>query len=394
MWMRERWIGALGHPLTDEEAVRRYAEIERLLKLDPPDLSRFHGELALGFRGQTADGRISASALDAAELWAARAVETARLLGQPDLLSAALDGADAIALGRDDMARVLEYVNERHAIEDRVSTPERADAWIVHAWAETVRGNLTEAEKAAERSRSGLGTGQAASFVLGATTWRIVALHALGRWDEAMADVARAERALQESELTAPWYAFNGFFAAVAVARARNDTVTAEYWKSLMLRFVERADPGYRTRNMLGYLTGDLEALAHGVIHGFADFSPRLDYVHLAAALLADRRHPVDPAATGALVDYAESRGLRLISLQARRLRGIVAKDPEDLQVALEGFEQIGARPFAARARTELAAVTGDAALADRGLDELEGLGDVEQAARVAAERRAAARTG
>ena len=40
--------------------------------------------------------------------------------------------------------------------------------------------------------------------MLGATSWRIVALHALGRWDEALADLSRAERALQESELTTP----------------------------------------------------------------------------------------------------------------------------------------------------------------------------------------------
>jgi len=228
--------------------------------------------------------------------------------------------------------------------------------------------------------------------VLGATAWRIVALHALGRWDEAMADASRAERALQESELDAPWYAYNGFFAAFAVARGRGDAVTAEYWKSLMLRFVEHNDPGYRTRNMLGYLTGDLDSLAEGAIRAFRLFSPRLDYVHLAAGLLADRRHQVRAADVTALIDYTEARGLALLSSQGRRLRGIVNADPTDLTVALEAYEAMGARPFAARVRTELGAVTGDQAMIDRVLDELEALGDVEQAARVAAERRAAAK--
>jgi hypothetical protein len=54
----------------------------------------------------------------------------------------------------------------------------------------------------------------------------------------------------------------------------------------------------------------------------------------------------------------------------------------------------MGARPYAARVRTELGLLTGDAALVDRGLDELEALGDVEQAKRVAAERRAGGRSG
>ncbi|HEX2627051.1 MAG TPA: hypothetical protein VHL56_09120, partial [Candidatus Limnocylindrales bacterium] len=376
----------------DAEAALRYAEIERLMQLETSDLARFHGELALGFQGQTAEGLISPADLDVAEGWAERAVESARKLGQPDLLSAALDGADAIALGRDDMTKVLEYVAERHAIEDRVSTPERADAWIVHAWAETIRGNLRDAEVAAERARAGLGTGQAASFVLGATAWRVVALHALGRWDEALAEASRAERALQESELATPWYSFNGFIAAVAVARARNDTVGADYWKNLMLRLVERENPGARTRAMVGYLTGDLDSLAQGTVHRFTDFSPRLDYIHLAAGLLADRRHPVDAVPLGKLIDYADSKGLRLISAQSRRLRGLVTGDAEDLRIALDEFDAMGARPYAARVRTELGASMADRDMADRGLDELEALGDVEQAARVAAERREAAK--
>jgi class 3 adenylate cyclase len=390
MWMRARWIGAIGRPLSEGETAQRFAEIDRLLALDTSQLARFHGELALGFRGQASDGVTVPAELEAAANWAARAVDTARNLGQPDLLSAALDAADANALSRDDMTTVLRYVEERHAIEDRVSTPERADTWIVHAWAEAIRGNLDEAQRAAEHARAGLGTGQAASFVLGATAWRVLALHALGRWDEALADAVRAERALTESELTTPWYAFNGFMAAVAIARARSDNVGAEYWKNLMLRLVERSVTGPRVRNMLGYLTDDLDALAAGAIDRFRELTPRLDLAHLAAALLADRRHPVDRRAVDALVDYAEERGLLLVSSQARRLRGVATGDRKDLEVALDAFERMRARPFVARARTELAAVAGDRDLADLGLDELEALGDVEQAGRVAAERRAA----
>jgi class 3 adenylate cyclase len=390
MWMRARWIGAMDRLLSDEDTAARYAEIERLMRLETSDLARFHGELALGFRGQSSERLIVQEELDEAGVWAARAVESARKLGLPDLLSAALDGADANALARDDMTSVLELVEQRHAIEDRVSTPERADAWIVHAWAEAIRGNLREAVDAAEHARAGFGTGQAASFVLGATSWRILALHALGRWDEAMADLARAERALQESELETPWFAFNGLMAALAVARARSDNVTADAWKGQMLRLIERGDPGARTRNMLGYLTGDLESLAQGTIHRFHEFTPRLDYLHLAAALLADRRHPVDPTAIGPLIEYAEGRKLSLVSVQARRLRGLVAGDRGDLELALAGFERMGARPFTARVRTELGIVTDDAALFEQGLDELERLGDVEQAGRAATERKAA----
>ena len=144
---------------------------------------------------------------------------------------------------------------------------------------------------------------------------------------------------------------------------------------------------------MLGYLTGDLDGLAAGTISQFREYSPRLDYIHLAAAHLADRRHPVDLAALGGLVEHAEARDIRLIGAQARRLRGVLAGDRSDLEVALAQFDAMGARPFAARVRTELGSVAGDQAMFERGLDELEALGDVDQAGRVSAERRAAART-
>ena len=393
MTVRSRWVGAVGRRLTEDEAEARYAEVERLMGRASSDLAQFHGQLALGFRAGIG-GNPQPAELEVAERWALRAVESARRLGLPDLLSAALDAADANALSNDDMDRVLAFVQERHAIADRVSTPERADAWIVAAWAETIRGNLAAAEDAAERSRAGFGAGQAASFVLGATCWRIVALHALGRWDEVMQEAVRAERSLEESQLTAPWYAFNGFLAILATARGRDDSVAKEHWKSLMLRLTDRVPPDDRIRRMLGYVTGDLAALELGAIHEFRLFTPRLDYLHLAMGLLADRRYPASPEAVGVVLEYAEERGLLLVSSQARRLRGLLNSNREDLDVALRGFEQMGALPFQARTRTEIGLLTDDAALVERGLDELEALKDVEQAGRVAAERRSGLAVG
>ena len=137
-------------------------------------------------------------------------------------------------------------------------------------------------------------------------------------------------------------------------------------------------------------MNDDLPALARTVVDEFRIFAGRLDYVHLAAALLADRRVPADPVALDDLIDYAEQRGLRLVASQARRLRGVHLRSREDLEAALAMFEAMGARPYVARVRTELGVLTGDPSLVDQGMDELEGLGDVEQSARVAASRWAA----
>jgi class 3 adenylate cyclase len=393
MIVRARFTGSIGARLSDEEAGRRYADIERLLATAETDAARVQGELALGFR-QMLNNFSDPAELDRDAAWAARAMETARAIGHPELISVAYDAAGAVETGRDRMRRVLELARERHAFEDRLSTSERADAWIVHAWSEMILGELVAATESADRARAGLGSGQASSFVLGATSWRVMALHALGRWDEALIEAARAERAWQESELRAPWYAINGFLAAYTIARSRDDAVGADRWRGVVARIDERSDAEIRTRRLMAYVHGDLDALARDVVAEFRIFAGRQDYVHLALGYLADHRQPVDIAVLDDLSAYADDRELRLVSAQARRLRGIVAGDAESLQQALAEFVRMGAIPSVARVRTELGLLSRDANMVDAGVDELDRLGDVLQVRRVGMERRSAAAPG
>jgi hypothetical protein len=235
-------------------------------------------------------------------------------------------------------------------------------------------------------------SGQAASFVLGATSWRVVALHALGRWDEALAEAARAERAWQESELEAPWYAINCLLAAYSICRTRHDPVGAAHWRDLVLRIDERSSEDVRTRQLVPFVNDDPAELVRQALVEFRMWTGRYDYVHLCLGFLADRRHPVGGELLDAIVEYTDARGLELVTAQARRARGIERKDRADLEASLASFERMGAAPFVARVRTELGLLIADAPAIERGLDELERLGDVEQAARVAAERREAAK--
>ena len=117
-------------------------------------------------------------------------------------------------------------------------------------------------------------------------------------------------------------------------------------------------------------------------------FSPRTQTVGRAAVLTA-RRTAREPRLSRLF--GRPPHGLCLNNDDGR-LRGLVTGAAEDLRIALDEFDAMGARPYAARVRKELGASMADRDLADRGLDELEALGDVEQAARVAAERREAAK--
>jgi class 3 adenylate cyclase len=387
MTLRARWTGSVGHRLDQAEADGRFARIEELLGSTDSDIARLHGELSLSFR-QMMNNFSDEVELQRDASWAARAIESARAIGQPDLMSAAFDAASAAEMGRDEMGRVLELAKERQKLEDRVSTSERADSWIVRTWSEVLLGRLEDAVVSADRVRAGLAPGQASSFVLGASCWRVLALHALGRWDEALVDAGRAERAWAESELRSPWYAINGFLAAYTIARGRGDPVGADHWRELVARIDERSDAQIRTRRLFAYANDDLDALARDIVADFRIFAGRFDYVYLTLALLANRRHPVPGAALDEVITYVEGRGLKLVSAAARRLRGILRGDPDDLTVALADFEAMGALPYVAMLRTEVGMLTGDVALVDQGMDGLEALGDVEQSARVAAERK------
>ena len=387
--VRARWTGSVGRRLSEQEMERRYARLHELLEEDVSELAILHAEIALAFSPMRRNWNDDSELAIAAE-WADRAIASARRSGNPDLMSAAFDAAGGVALGSDRMPEVLAYAQERHKIEDRLSTSERSDAWIVYTWAEFLCGNLESAADAAERARAGLVAGQASSFVLGATAWRVLALHALGRWDDALADAGRAERAWQESELAAPWYAFNGFMAAYAIARSRNDPVGADHWRSLLLRLDERSDADVRTRRLVSYLNDDPAGLADRVrmLVDFREWTGRFDYVYIYLADVADRRERVGAETLAAIVEYVSARGLDLVTAMARRARGVELRDRADLEFALEAFERMGARPWVARVQTELGLLTGDQELIDRGLDGLESLGDVEHAARVATVRR------
>jgi class 3 adenylate cyclase len=392
MIVRSRWVGSIGRPMNDDVRERRYAEIERLIEIDVSPRSRLLGVMALGFRPMAYVEPPTEEQIKAGDAWARQAVDLARAFGDPNLLSEALDALGLEPMGDDRMDDVIAVNAERERMGDRISTEERSDAGIVRVWAETIRGHLTSAERGADRTRAGLMAGQASSFVLGATAWRMVDLFGLGRWDEVMVELGRAERAWAEAEAAAPGFAASGFIAAFLVARARADTVSADRVRELILRIDAHTDPSLRrSRRLATFVDEDLSTLAHFVVERFHSYTPRLDYVFLGLVSLADRQVPVDMTALDELIDYSEQRSLDLVSSQARRLRGVLRGGEADLDTALATFTRIGMVPFIARARCELGLLRGDSDLVDRGLDDLAALGDVDHAARVVARRGTAA---
>jgi len=384
-----RWTGSIGRQLEPGELDRRLRNVRELLTADVSPRARLLGQLATAFRGMVIDTPTPEETADALAA-SSEAIEMARSLDDMDLLSAAMDAAGSAAYADDRPRRSLEFAEQRVSMGERLATGERIDAQILLAWNHCILGNLDQSEQAAYEARAGLTRGQASPWVLHAAAWRTQALYYLGRWDEALEEAELAERSWGDSEIKAPWYALSGILAAFSIASGRADAVAADHWRELAMRIFDASDPGIRTQRLRSYVHGDAETLAREMFDDYHRFTGRLDYPVLALGYLADRRQPVPMQVLDELVEYMQERGLRLVLVQGLRLRGLIRRNEDDLRSALEIAIDMHAAPTAARLRTELGIVAGDAALLAQGMDELDALGDVEQSGRVAAEARAA----
>jgi hypothetical protein len=316
----------------------------------------------------------------------AQALELASRLGDVDLISASLDAEFSVA-GADDRHLEMVAVSRRRLELTGLATGERFDALITTAWSLFLLGQLEEAERVADGVRTGLASGQASVWVMGASAWRVEALWALGRWDEALVEAGRGEQAWRDSEVHAPRFILGGFVAAFSIAEARRDHLGMERWRSAVDTILDRSGAASRIRPLNAYLRNDLPALAHAAVVNFRRFPSRTDYVHLALARLVDFRHPLEPDFLRGLLEYVDDRHLQLLAAQARRAIGILEHDDGELRRSLEIFRAMGARPFVARVTAELGEVRDEDGLIDEGMSMLEALGDLDQAERVARRR-------
>jgi hypothetical protein len=197
------------------------------------------------------------------------------------------------------------------------------------------------------------------------------------------------QAANRESQIRAPWFSLNGIAAAFLIERAREDPVASDAWRAAATRIFEQSDAGIRTQRLIALFEGDVERFAREVAADWPVFTGRLDYPALALLELADARLGFDLGVLDDLIPYAEERSIRFITGPARRLRALIRQDPEEMRLAVEVFEAMGATAFLIRARGELAILTGDREAADAAVVALEHLGDIRQARRLAADARA-----
>jgi class 3 adenylate cyclase len=382
-----RWSGSIG--LDFSALLKRFDRLRELVQHpDASVRSRALGNLAIGF-GAPRGVLVLHEAVEPDRAALDVALELARELDDPDLISAVLDAIANIATNDDQIDEAIRVTDQRRAFADRLAYSERLDLLNMTAWLELLRGRLEVSERASAQAREGLSPGQASVWTMGASAWRTLALQLLGRWPDALTEAARIERDWADSEVAVPGFAAQGLLAARAIARAQGDGTAASHWQALMTTLLDRLEGTTRLHRLRADLDDDLAGLHDGVLGNFHDYVGRMDYVHLAMSRLTDVRYPSDPALLETIVTYAEPRHLRIVEAAARRALGVLRGDAEQLQAALELYRWMGARPFVARVEAEIGLLNGDAGLVGSGIAALDQIGDLEHAARVAGEARA-----
>ncbi|HLY35793.1 MAG TPA: adenylate/guanylate cyclase domain-containing protein [Candidatus Limnocylindria bacterium] len=353
-------------------------------------------EIALGFvpfsthRG----GTVPAEAAEEARTHASAGLEAAERLGDPNLLSMALDAMSAVAITQRRWDEVRDLASRRLQLADRLAPIEVVDAYATAAWAACALGSIREAETITAAGLARVRPGQAPTFVLHLLAWRIYALTLLGRWDEATDAGDRAEETWSAIGRGPSHFAGRGFLAAFDVASARRDVRRQQ----LLRTAVETiwADDPRTLEVMHAYLDAhgsELHAYlaGQGVEPDRAEGDPaamaiwRPETFERVLSLCADLRQLPPVAVLEQIREACAGSRLAMTEIQARRALALASGDASELAEVLTRCEAAGAEPTIARLRCEIGQLTADEDLLARGMHQLERLGDLDQLERVRA---------
>jgi tetratricopeptide (TPR) repeat protein len=382
-----RWGGSVGSPSTPDEIAAIVDEVRALREQATDRMVLAWSMVAESFLPFEA---ATSARLPTEQDWAQgrevgeRAVALARELDDPPLLSAALDGLSAFALGTDPVTG-LSLTRERQAMEDRLPLYERSDVHNMVAWFASELGELDDVLVAAEGILRDLAPNQAQATAMSLAAWQTWSLALLGRWDEVTAAAERAGRLWEDSGRLSAGFALHGLIAALEVGVARQDDRLRSRATSVLLGIAEQFPPGHLFRRLTAVVGPDPEALVRTTILDWEPYVTRLHLVERAVAVCADLHHPIPLEGLDKLLGEAQTRDQRLLAAQLLRARGIQERSADNLREALQSFRAFGARPLVARAELELGQLTDDTTLVASGTAALEALGDVTHLGRVTA---------
>ncbi|HEU4571214.1 MAG TPA: hypothetical protein VFR93_00890, partial [Candidatus Limnocylindrales bacterium] len=247
-------------------------------------------------------------------------------------------------------------------------------------------GRAEEGLASVRAMESMFGPAQVLGYRVGAKAWEVAALHLLGRWDEAIAAGRRLVELWVEYDRASVGYAAHAFVRVLEIVRARRETGLEMEFAAAARELLRQFDETRNVGRLHAMVEGEYEQARPWFVDAWPGFTARLDMVEIALGVLADRALPAGEQVRS-LIEHASRLGVRTVEAQARRALGVEASDAEQLARAIELYEAMAFAPNLARARADLALLTGDSALFDQASAALERLGDVAHLERLAARR-------
>jgi len=383
-----RWEGSVGDRPSEEAMNELRAKGRRLAEraTDKRAIARFLSADAFYPFWLQMVRKPDAEVIAEANRTAERAVELAKELDEPELVSAALDALAGIAAVRDDWPTILKYTLQRLDFEERLGLYERLDAHAMVAWMAYQMGDLATSERDSADMVARLLPGQAPVPALSLYAWRAVTLAMLGSWDEAVAVFWRAVEAWTDAGRLAAGYAQRGFLAGLDIARARGDARIESAAVDTMLSIINRYPASNQTQPLVQLYRKYISADA-----GFTVNDPSsgalvpTELTERRLNLANDKRQPVPENVMYRELEKSIRTGTPLVEAQVRRSIGLAHADASELSAAIAIWERIGALPCLGRAKAERGLITGDHAETEAGLAILKKLGDVNYVDRFSA---------
>jgi len=318
----------------------------------------------------------------AAQTSAQRALEIARRLDDPNLQSMALDALSGTAEITGDWRGGLAFARDRLRFQARLSMVEKLDTYGMVAWASTLLGELDQADRVAAEGLAQVQPGQVPAPTLHVVAWRTYALTLLGRWDEALSMAERAYQLWVDLGRASTGYALQGFMAAIDVAHARQNGPLRDRYSAVHTEIMRTYPGGAHFRHWQGYGGEDLAPILRGVSDFQIGQMYRIDHLERGLGRVLDGGLVPSRSTVIPILESSRAHGLAVVEAQAERALGLADRDSQPLLRSIRLFERVGAVPYIARVRCELALITGDAAELTAGLAVLERLGDAEQVGR------------
>ena len=378
-----RFQGTVANRPSDDEMARMIAEGDALRQTAQDDRTIARYLIAKGFRALWRLDKVTPQDITESEASARQGLEIAERLDDAELRSAALDALSGCSQQRGEWTRAREHALQRLELEDRLTLLERIDAYSMAAWSSSVLGDLDEVIRISASGLALLQPGQAPAVALHLVAWRTYALTLRGLWDDALAAGERACQLWMEIGRPAARYSRRGFVAALDVARARRDDQLIERYQEVLAAILRDFTRPASVGVSHGLAFGDLDAVKTQLVGRFSFQHMGTEDFERGLSFASDRWKPPAADDVRLIVEFAAAHGYRPLEAQARRALGLALRNPEELTRALALFEQIGAAPYAARARCERALLTNDAAGLAAGIGTLTELGDLDQLQRI-----------